>query len=98
MADVFVGSHEASQRNRGQAQDQTGVTTREKSLPIIPKVAPPNASTPNANASDDAKRLGEIQGHAVAAHPGMSPRVSDERVPAANVRKSRTDGVARPTR
>jgi hypothetical protein len=43
MEDI-VGSKFKSQRNRGQAQDLTGVTTSEKTLPIIPGIAPPNAS------------------------------------------------------
>jgi hypothetical protein len=33
-----------SQRGRGQNQDATGSSTREKTLPIIPNVAPPIAS------------------------------------------------------
>jgi hypothetical protein len=103
MVNEYVGSHEKSQVGRGQNNDQTVSFTREKSLPIIPNVAPPNPSKRNANAADDNARLGEIMGHPVKHHDGLPPRSVDSgspggRVPTANVRRSRTDGVGRPVR
>ncbi|WP_338830444.1 hypothetical protein [Bradyrhizobium sp. 27S5] len=103
MAVDIVGSKMKSQTARGQNNDQTGSFTREKSLPIIPNVAPPNAGTPNANTADDSKRLGEIMGHPIAHHDGLPPRtVSDGspggKVPSANIRRSRTDGIGRPVK
>jgi hypothetical protein len=79
MADIeIVGSHLKSQRGRGMNQDQTGSFTREKSLPIIPNVAPPNPVTANANAKDDDARLAEITGKPIKAHDSMRHRGVDD--------------------
>lgn len=68
MADVeIVGSHLKSQRGRGQNQDQTGSSTREKSLAPIPSVSVLNANPVNANAKDDDARLAAISGTVPAA-------------------------------
>jgi hypothetical protein len=54
MADEeIVGSRMKSQRARGQAQDQTGVTVpNTKALPEIPNVSPPNAVLPANRGAD----------------------------------------------
>ena len=101
MAEEIVGSHLKSQRGRGQNQDQTGSSTREASLAPIPNVSVPNAKPVNTNAHDDEKRLAEIMGHPIKAHDRMPPRAVDNgspggKVPAANVRRSKTDNVGRP--
>jgi hypothetical protein len=44
MTQDILGSREKAQQGRGQNQDGTGSSTRAKQLPIIPNVAPPNAS------------------------------------------------------
>jgi hypothetical protein len=103
MADVFVGSKLKSQTSRGTNNDQTASFTRAKSLAPIPNVGVPNPSTPNANAADDSKRLTEIMGHPIRAHDSMPPRAVDNsspggKVPAANVRRSKTDNVGRPVK
>jgi hypothetical protein len=74
MADEIVGSHLKSQRGRGQNQDLTGSWTDKKTQPIIPNVAPPNAS---ADAGD--WQTGQLKGgnqnptnvpnHSAMAHP-----------------------------
>lgn len=81
MVDDIVGSHFKSQRGRGQNQDLTPSSTREKSLPPIPVVGGPNASPVNANAADDAKRLGKIMGKPIAAHSGTVQRGVDSGSP-----------------
>jgi hypothetical protein len=42
-SEQYISSREKSQTGRGQTSSQQPSSTREKSLPIIPKVAPPNA-------------------------------------------------------
>jgi hypothetical protein len=67
MIEEIVGSHLKSQRGRGQNQDQTGSSTHEKSLPIIPNVAPPNASA----APGDWQTRPVSSAQAVPTHDGM---------------------------
>jgi hypothetical protein len=98
---TFVGSHEKPDNSYGQnGSPQSASLKPGQTKPNIAKVSPPNLALPNANSNhaDDQARLDAISGKPIKAHSGMSPRVSDEKVPSANVRKSRTDGVARPTR
>ncbi len=88
MAEDVLGSRMQSQRGRGQNQDQTGSFTREKSLPIIPNVAPPNAGTANANAKDDDARLREIFDSMITVHDGMKNKSTNvETVPSATIRR-----------
>jgi hypothetical protein len=103
MADVFVGSKLKSQTSRGANNDQTASFTRAKSLAPIPNVGVPNPSTPNANAADDSKRLGEIMNHPIKHHDGLPPRTVHDgspggTVPSSNVRRSTTDNVGRPVK
>jgi hypothetical protein len=97
MAVDIVGSKMKSQTARGTNNDQTGSFTREKSLPIIPNVAPPNAS---ADAGDWQTR--KIDASPITAHDSMRHRGVDDtgspsgKIGSANVRRSRTDGVGRP--
>lgn len=83
MEDV-VGSHLKSARNRGQAQDQTGVTTRTPLAPI-PNIGVPNPTVANANSHDDSARLAAISDKPVAAHTAMAGRVHNTGSPSGHV-------------
>jgi len=88
MADEIVGSHFKSQRGRGQNQDQSPSSVSDKTLPIIPNVAPPNAGTPNTNEADDSRRLAEISDKPITVHDGMRNRSTHvETVPSATIRR-----------
>jgi hypothetical protein len=78
MTEEIVGSHFKSQRGRGQNQDLTGSSTREKSLPPIPAVGVQNASA--APWAGQTRQLagGNVNPSNVSNHPGMKARdVSD---------------------
>ena len=68
MSTTFVGSKEKSQTGRGQNNDATPVTTRDKLAPI-PKVSPPNADADPGN-----WQTREVSTEAIKTHPGALPR------------------------
>jgi len=79
----FVGSHLKSQRSRGTAQDQTGSSTHEKSLPIIPDVAPPNASADAGRWQTHQLKGGNVSPDNVPTHPAMKARTVSDGSPGA---------------
>lgn len=104
---TFVGSHEKGRAGYGTNGDPNASSVLPgKAQPklVEPKVAPPAAHTANANAKDDDARLAAIMGHPIKHHDSMRHRGLDDigsptgKVPSANVRRSRTDGVGRPTK
>ena len=64
----FVGSKAKSQTARGQMQDQTPSSTREKTLPIIPAVAPKQVAVP----SGDWQTRPVSSAQAAPTYPGMA--------------------------
>jgi hypothetical protein len=84
---TFVGSHERARAGYGTNGDPnpSSVKTGVQPKLVEPKVAPPAAITANANARDDDKRLGEISGHPVAAHPAMAARPNNSGSPSGKV-------------
>ena len=70
--------------------------------PNIPNVSVSTPTVASANAKDDDARLAAISGTPIKAHDAMRHRGLDDtgspsgKVPAANVRRSKTDGVGRP--
>jgi hypothetical protein len=92
MAVDIVGSHLKSQTGRGQNNDQTGSFTREKSLPIIPNVAPPNAI---ADAGDWQTR--KIDASPIKAHGGMKNRSTlVEKIPSPTIRRDSGKTLLKP--
>src|SRR5258708_40193683 len=66
---------------RGQNGDSSASSTSAKSLPIIPNVAPPNAS-----ADPGQWQTRNVNAAPIAAHAGMAPRTSAETIPVKNSR------------
>jgi hypothetical protein len=77
----FVGSRLKSQRSRGTAQDQTGSSTSDKSLPIIPDVAPPNARADAGGWQTRQLKGDSVSPHNVRTHPAMKARTASDGSP-----------------
>src|SRR6266700_3502030 len=92
---TFVGSHEKSRAGYGTNGDPnpSSVPMNKQPKLVEPRVAPPAATTANANAKDDDARLAAISGKPVKAHDSMRHRGLDDTgtpsgtVPAATVRR-----------
>lgn len=86
--EVFVGSHEKTFPGKGKGYGQNGDPTASsvlpgKDQPIIPNVAPPNAS---ADAGDWQTRKVSVE--PIKTHDGMRNRSTErETVPAATIRR-----------
>lgn len=100
----FVGSHEKANNSYGRnGYPGASSLTPGQTTPNIADVSVPTPTVANANAAGDDARMAAIIGEPIKAHDSMPPRAVDNgspggKVPSANVRRSRTDGVGRPTR
>ena len=85
---TFVGSHEKSRAGYGTNGDPTPSSVKTGVQPklVNPSVAPPAATTANANAKDDDKRLAEIKDKSPTAHPAMAGRMHNSGSPSGTVK------------
>jgi hypothetical protein len=94
MADDIVGSHEKAKISFGQNGYQGASSLLPgQTKPNIKDVSPPTVSVPDGD-----WQTRKVDAAPIKSHDGMHPAAPGGKIPTANGRKSRTDGVVRPTK